>query len=518
VGRAVEAKRSDPLFSRSWPESLVPNLHYHFHSEDLMPTPSPSTTAESPSTFDNEQRIAALRSIEELQGLTTEELRWIVDAGTERLVPDGELIFSKQDPPHHLIFILSGEVVIKRHAASAVTVLTGRTGRITGKTPFSRIQAWNADGRAAGDVRLLEVHDSRFPALLEAIPSMTERIVRVLLHRNREYTKAEEQIGKLSALSKLAGNLAHELNNPASAVRSAAIALKQTSEPASSDARYHLGLQLADQSVVEAYLKGLHAIRAKVASGSRQGDPILTGEREETLNDWLDGRGFGEAWKLAPLLAEADVSISDLEDFLGPVPSELHTLALQDLLATAAQDANIASIAQASERIFRIVAAVKDYSYMDREPRQEVDIPKALDDVLMMFQPRLHNVTVKRNIAPGLPLMHGYGSELNQAFAALVENSLDAMGDTGTLTLSAKQQGNTLLIEIADDGRGIPKECQDRVFEPFFTTKPIGQGLGLGLDTVQRVAAKHFGAVAFDTSAQGTTFHLRLPIDRVGIY
>lgn len=236
------------------------------------------------------------------------------------------------------------------------------------------------------------------------------------------------------------------------------------------------------------------------------------------LSDWLESKGFEEGWKLAPILAEAEVSISQLQEFLAPVPLELRPLALRDLLATVSEDAAIASVMEASERIFRIVAAVKVYSYMDRQPLQEVDMTSALDNVLMMFQPRLKNVAIKKNIAPGLPKLQGFGSEWNQVFSALIENSLDAMGDKGVLTLSVKQQGKTLLIEIEDDGHGIPKESQDRVFEPFFTTKPFGEGLGLGLDTVQRVVAKHFGAVAFDTSAQGTTFHVRLPIDRVGIY
>ena len=155
---------------------------------------------------------------------------------------------------------------------------------------------------------------------------------------------------------------------------------------------------------------------------------------------------------------------------------------------------------------------------MDRQPFQEIDIAIALDNVLMMFQPQLKNVTVKKNIPSGLPLFQGHGSELNQAFSALVENSLDAMEGHGTLTLSVKIQGDSVLIEVADDGRGIPEECQDRVFEPFFTTKPFGSGLGLGLDTVQRVVAKHFGAVAFDTSTRGTVFHVRLPIDRAEVY
>jgi signal transduction histidine kinase len=483
-----------------------------------MTHPSESVATESNRPSNCEDRVAALQSIEELGGLTQEELRWIADAGNERFMQDGELIFTQGAPPHHLIFILAGEITIKRRSSSPVTVFSGRTGRITGKTPFSRMRAWNADGRASGNVWLLELHESKFPALLTAIPSMTERIVRVLIDRNREYTRAEEQIGKLAALNKLAGNLAHELNNPASAARSASLALSQDPELGGNDVRYRLGSQMPDQAVLDRYLEGLNAIRASVGAGIRSGSALLASELEETLSDWLNGIGFQEAWKLAPILAEAEVSIPQLQRFLAPVPPQLQPVALLDLLATVRKDAAIASVIQATERIFRIVAAVKDYSYMDRQPLQEVDIPTALDGVLMMFQPRLKNVVVKKNIALGLPLLKGFGSELNQAFSALIENSLDAMGDKGTLTLSVKLQTETILIDVEDDGRGIPLEVRDRIFEPFFTTKPLGGGLGLGLDTVQRVVAKHFGAVAFDTSAQGTTFHVRLPIDRAGIY
>jgi signal transduction histidine kinase len=488
------------------------------HCEDRMPNPSPSVTAQSHRPSNSEQRVAALNTIEELKGLTLEELLWIADAGTERSVQDGELIFSQGAPPHHLIFVLTGDVVIKRHTSSPVSVLTGRTGRITGKTPFSRTQAWNADGRASGNVWLLELHESQFPALLAVIPSMAERMVRVLIDRNREYTRAEEQIGKLSALNKLAGNLAHELNNPASAARSAALALNPNSELVKNDVRYQIGLGLSDRAALDRYLEGLNAIRSRVRSGLHPSTSILAAELEETLCDWLEGNGLEEPWNLAPILAEAEVSILQLQDFLAPVPLELKPVALRDLLVTVSRDAAIASVIQASERIFRIVAAVKDYSYMDRQPLQEVDIPRALDNVLMMFQPRLRDVVIRKNVAPELPLFQGFGSELNQAFSALIENSLDAMGDEGTLTLSVKLQGKTVLIEIEDDGHGIPKECQDRVFEPFFTTKPLGEGLGLGLDTVQRVVAKHFGTVSFDTSTEVTTFHVRLPLDRVEIY
>lgn len=270
---------------------------------------STSTASENRFASNRERRIAALSAIEELKGLTLEELRWIADAGAERSVPDGELIFSQGAPPCHLLFILDGEIAIKRHTSSLVTVFTGRSGRITGKTPFSRIRKWNADGRASGNVRLLEIHEDQFPALLAAIPSMTERIVRVLIDRNREYTRAEEQIGKLAALSKLAGNLAHELNNPASAARSASLALSQDSEFAGSDVRYRLGSQLPDQTVLDRYLEVLNAIRASVGAGIRSSGTLFASELEEALSDWMNGIGFQEARKLAPILAEVAVSI-----------------------------------------------------------------------------------------------------------------------------------------------------------------------------------------------------------------
>jgi signal transduction histidine kinase len=160
----------------------------------------------------------------------------------------------------------------------------------------------------------------------------------------------------------------------------------------------------------------------------------------------------------------------------------------------------------------------KDYAYMDRQPVQDVNIAESLDTVLHLFQPRLAGITVRRCYSPDVPLLKALGSELNQAWAALIENSLDAMGDYGTLTLSTKLQGKTILVEIADTGQGIPLECEDRVFEPFITTKPFGKGLGLGLDTVQRVIQKHFGAVAFDSKPKKAIFHVRLPLDRAEVY
>jgi signal transduction histidine kinase len=463
--------------------------------------------------------VAALSTIEALKGLTEGELSWLATHGTERFGKDGDLIFSQGSPPEHLMFILAGDVLVHRHSSSPVSVLIGQTGRITGKTPFSRIKAWNADGRSSGDTWILELHDSHFPELLTAIPSMTARIVGVLLDRNREYTRAEEQIGKLAAVNNLAANLAHELNNPASAAKSAASNLLNAMGGQAELACYRIGMILGTEDRLKDYLEWLSGLRSRV-SHSRQTDngSVDTTSLEDSLMTWLEEKGFAEAWKLAPIMAEANIQLSSLQDLEGLVPAHTLCAALSDAMAALEREASVVLVSEAADRIFRLVTAVKDYAYMDRHPIQDVNIAESLDTVLQLFQPRLAGITVRRFYSPEVPLLKAFGSELNQAWAALIENSLDAMGDSGTLTLSTKLQGKTILIEIADTGQGIPAECADRVFEPFFTTKPFGKGLGLGLDTVQRVIQKHFGAVAFDSVPTKTTFHVRLPLDRAEVY
>ena len=411
--------------------------------------------------------VAALSTIEDLKGLTPEEFTWLAIHGTERFAKDGDLIFSQGTPPEHLMFILYGDVMVHRHTASPVSVLIGQTGRITGKTPFSRIKAWNADGRSRGDTWFLELHDSRFPELLTAIPSMTERIVRVLIDRNRQYTRAEEQIGKLAALNKLAANLAHELNNPASAAKSAASRLLSAVESPPERARYQVGMVLGTEERLNAYLDWLSRLRSAVSHSRQAGSgngSVDTTSLEDSLMNWLEGKGFAEAWKLAPILAEADIQPSSLQELELLVPAHTLCVAFSDALAALESDASVLLVSEATDRIFRLVTAVKDYSYMDREPIQDVNVAESLDTVLHLFQPRLAGITVRRFYSPDVPLLKAFGSELNQAWAALIENSLDAMGDSGTLTLSAKLQEKTILVEIADTGQGIPAGvCESRV-------------------------------------------------------
>jgi len=192
------------------------------------------------------------------------------------------------------------------------------------------------------------------------------------------------------------------------------------------------------------------------------------------------------------------------------------------VLSQFASSARTERMAQAmldsTKRIFELIGAVKDYSWMDQAPIQEVDIPQSLETTLTMLQSRLEKVTVERRYGPDLPRISAYASELNQVWMSLLENALDAMQDEGKITLTVQLSGEFLVAEIWDNGPGIPADLQARIFEPFFTTKAPGSGLGLGLDTAQRIVRQHRGYIYVESKPGETCFQVRLPIEPLQAY
>ena len=177
----------------------------------IAPSGDQFATAPSEPT-PTEQIVAALRTISGLDGLNSPEYEWLATHSTERMGPDGVLIFREDEPSHHMNIILSGEVIAQRRKSGPVARFVGRTSRLTGKLPFSRMKTWGADGRTVGSVWVLDIHENLFDEMLHAIPSMSQRCVTLLLDRVRDFTRMDEQAEKLLALGKLAANLSHELN------------------------------------------------------------------------------------------------------------------------------------------------------------------------------------------------------------------------------------------------------------------------------------------------------------------
>jgi signal transduction histidine kinase len=417
--------------------------------------------------------------------------------------------------------ILRGEIQVYRRKSTPVTLFIGSTAQLTGKLPYSRMKSWGADGYSVGPIWVLDLHQDLFPAMLQAIPSIGQRVVALLLDRTRDFTRMDEQAEKLLALGKLAANLSHELNNPASAAQRSAVSLASELRGSDED-KYRLGRLFHSDAELDRYSAWVKEARECVSQGSAR---LISGEssleasdREGELHRWLDAHAVPAAWTIAPALAEANLPLECLNNLATTVSPEVLPVALTTFASSLRVERMADTVVDSSDRIFDLITAIKDYSYMDQAPVQDVDLPQSIEATLAMFRSRLDSIKVVPEFDPALPPVSAYGSELNQVWSALIENALDAMKDHGTLTIVTRLVGQMAIIEFKNDGPVIDSAIKSRIFEPFFTTKPIGKGLGLGLDTVQRIVGKHSGSVTVDSNPQATCFQVRIPIDRTQAY
>ena len=464
--------------------------------------------------------VAALRTITPLDGLTDQEYTWLAHHGTERRGDTGALLFRESEPACHMIFLLTGEVHVRRQHSGPMAFFIGRAGQMTGLLPFSRMKGYGGNGYANEPVWVLDMHRDLFPDMLAAIPSMSQRVVTVLLDRVREVTRMEQQAEKLAALGKLAANLAHELNNPASAAqRSAASLFTELREYG--DRKYRLGTVAGIGQHCDAMQEWMHEARTEMTQyrpHDRSAGVLAGADREQGITDWLNAHGIPDAWTIAPELAETGLPVSVLDDFAGRFPVEITSPALNAFASALRVERMAETILGSTVRIFDLISAIKDYSYMDQAPIQDVDLAQSLENTLTMFGSRLQGIRVETDFDPALPKISAFGRELNQVWTVLIENALEAMAAGGTLKLKTKLAGNMAVVEVWDSGAGIAPELQNRVFEPFYTTKAPGSGLGLGLDTAQRIVSRHRGFLSVQSKPGETCFQARLPLDQAQAY
>jgi signal transduction histidine kinase len=417
--------------------------------------------------------------------------------------------------------ILRGEVMAQRRKSGPVARFIGRTSRVTGKLPFSRMKAWGADGSSVGPVWVLDIHEDLFGEMLKAIPSMTQRCVTLLLDRVRDFTRMEEQAEKLLALGKLAANLSHELNNPASAAQRSAESLSAELRD-TDEAKYRLGLLFRSEEELEQYnawvRKAREHTRACAGYSPIPRSPLEASDYEEKISRWLEEHHVASAWSIAPTLAENRLPVEMLDTLATKLSPEKLSPAITTFASSLRVERMADTVVDSSGRIFELISAIRGYSFMDQAPVQDIDLRLSIENTLAMFRSRTGRVDIHLDSEADLPLVSAYGGELNQVWSALIENALDAMHDHGVLTISIRISGQTAIVEVRDNGPGIPQAIQSRIFEPFFTTKPIGTAMGLGLDTVQRIVSKHAGSVAVDSKPHATCFQVRIPIKRLRAY
>jgi signal transduction histidine kinase len=458
--------------------------------------------------------VEALRRVPALAGLTDSELEWLANNAEEVVAPTGTLFFREGDPATKMWILLKGEAHVRR-SQGGLALFIGRAGQITGLLPFSRMKTHGGQGFAASDMWALQIDREMFPAMLEAIPSMAQRCVSILLDRVREMTRLEQQTEKLNALGKLAGNLAHELNNPASAAQRAASGLIEELQTYG-----HQKFLLGSLCLDDAHLDRIRAwrVRMEEQAKKRPVNSITQAQREDQLQRWLRERGVEKTWQVVPDLAELGITTENLDELSELLGGKHLDVVLSQFASSGRTERMAQAMLHSTSRIFELIGAVKDYSWMDQAPIQEVDIPQSLETTLTMLQSRLERVQVERRYAAGLPRISAYASELNQVWMSLLENALDAMQDSGKLTLTVSLSGDFVVTEIWDNGPGIPEEIQARIFEPFFTTKAPGSGLGLGLDTAQRIVRQHRGYLHVESKPGETCFQVRLPVESLQAY
>ncbi len=374
-------------------------------------------------------------------------------------------------------------------------------------------------------VGLLPEHNihGEFPSLRQGIFLMVGVPISIL-NATRQWTldrlfktqAAEVEVRqqeKLAALGKLAAGLAHELNNPASAALRAARQLHEsigTMQTSMLQLSQH-PLSLEDCHFLAELQQQVMIQKLK----SRQFDPLIQSDNERAIEEWLVIHGITNSWQLAPTLASAgiqDIHLEPLASRMQPVVFASVLIWLDALLNIADQ---LDEVTCSSMRISEMVKCVKDYACLDRSPLQEVSVHEGLESTLKIFSYSLKSgISVRRLYAEDLPKISAYANELNQVWTNIIDNAIDALEDRGEIVIRTDCETDIILVEIADNGPGIPFDIQSHIFEPFFTTKEVGKGTGLGLDIANNIVVKHGGSIRVQSKPGNTCFQIRLPLHR----
>ncbi len=455
--------------------------------------------------------LERLRAHATLAGVPGHELEWLIAHGELKAYAVGETVSSRNEIVQALYIVLSGRIAIHvEKGGIRHRLMEWRAGEVTGLLPYSRMTKPPGDTVVEEPLEVLSVAREALAELARECPGVTATLVHVMTDRARRFNAADLHDEKMVSLGRLAAGLAHELNNPASAVARSAKLLAGELAEAEAASR-----ALGAAQLTPGQLDALDDMRNMCLATPTMTllSPIQFADHEEAIADWLQAHGANVG--AAPALADTVVTFDALDQLASVISGPALDAALRWIAAGCSVRTLATEIEQAATRIYDLVDAVKGFTYMDRATVPEpVNVGKGLSNTLAVLasKARSKSVAVALQIAPDLPRVRGFGGELNQVWSNLVDNALDAVAPMGSITITAEVEVGWVVVRVVDDGPGIPPEVVGRIFDPFFTTKPVGQGTGLGLDIVQRIVRRNQGEIDVESRPGRTAFRVALPI------
>ncbi len=456
--------------------------------------------------------IEAIRSIDLFSQLDESCLRRLEAAAHEEELAEGDMVVKEGEETKDFGILTEGTLEWVRMIGGEELVMVTRSAvTYFGAMNLLTQEPSPAGGRIiGGPARMIVIPGEAFRRLLRDEPSVLQGALRVIapVHQGAEAVLRERE--KLIALGTLSAGLAHELNNPAAAARRSASDLADAF-----DVLQNTMSKFVASGVERDEAETLIALQREALARSAEAGPargLDDADLEDALADALEARGL-EGWRLAPVLAEAALD----EDWIDRVAMSAHgafAAAIEWVAASLTARGLVNDLHESTGHISKIVAAVKDYSNMDQAQTQLLDVHDGIETTLTILNHKINkgDITLERDYDRTLPKITAHPSQINQVWTNLIDNAIDAVDGDGTIRIRTCRSGDELIVEVADDGPGVPQELQSRLFEPFFTTKEVGRGTGLGLDIVRRIVQNHRGQARVISDPPGSVFQVRLPI------